>query len=70
MVQGAENRVLARRRELGMHITVLAAKADRSAGLISMVCHGYCPKLSTMEAIAVALDTTVETLWPDEFSGE
>lgn len=63
-----ENRVLARRKELGLHILVLASRAKKSSGLISMCEGGFVPQLPTMKAIADALETTPEALWPEEFA--
>lgn len=61
------NLVLARRKELGMHIMTLAKLSLTHASLISNVEGGFCPKPATMGRIAEALKTTPELLWPDEF---
>lgn len=44
----------------------LAEKAGISGPLISMIEGGYVPALSTMRAIARALDSTPVALWPDD----
>jgi transcriptional regulator with XRE-family HTH domain len=62
-----ESLVLARRKELGLHLKVVASRARCSAALLSMIEGGYRPKEPTMEKIAEALETTPQTLWPDEF---
>lgn len=60
------NLVRKRREELGMLLTELAEKIERSAGFVSTVEGGLVPKLSSMLAIADALDTTPIALWPAE----
>jgi transcriptional regulator with XRE-family HTH domain len=62
-----ESLMLARRKQLGMHIEILASKSKCNKALISMTEGGYIPKLPTMIRIAAALETTPELLWPDEF---
>lgn len=61
------NRVLARRKELGLHLTQLADASETHPSLISNVEGGFVPRLVTMEKIAAALLTTPEALWPGEF---
>jgi predicted transcriptional regulator len=69
--QRDDNRALARRQELGLKLTDVASRAKRSAALISNIEHGYVPsKLSTMVAVAEALETTPLVLWPDEVEAD
>lgn len=62
-----ENRVRLRREELDMLLKELADKISRSAALVSMIEGGFCPKRKTQVAIAAALQTTPEALWPEEY---
>lgn len=61
------NRVRLRREQRGMLLKELATAIGRKASLVSMIEGGFVPKLPTMRAIAAALDTTADQLWPDEF---
>lgn len=45
----------------------LAEAIERSASMLSNVERGFVPKPVARERIAKALDTTVETLWPEEY---
>ncbi len=67
MAQRDTNRVLARRKELGLDLKTVASRAKRSVALISMVEGGYVGKRATLESIAAALETEPWRLWPDEF---
>ena len=61
------NPALARRQQLGLKLTDIASRAGRSVALISNIEHWYVPsKVSTMLAVAKALETTPELLWPDD----
>ena len=57
-----------RREELGMLLTELAAKIERSAAMVSMCEGGYVPKRGTQVKLAAALSTTPEALWPEEYA--
>ena len=61
------NRVRLRREELGMLLKELADAIGRSAALVSMCEGGFVPRTSTRQAIATALATTPEELWPEEY---
>lgn len=61
------NRVRLRREELDMLLKELADQIGRSAALISMIEGGFTPKRKTQVAIAAALRTTPEALWPEEY---
>lgn len=70
MTQRDTNRVLARRKELGLRLVDVASRVKKSAALISMIEDGYVGKHATLEAVAVALETKPWLLWPDEFADE
>lgn len=58
-----------RREQLGMQVTELAGKLGRTAAFVSMTEHGYVPtQPARRQQIADALDTTPETLWPQEYA--
>lgn len=58
-----------RREELGLQVTELAAKLGRTAAFVSMTEHGYVPtQPSRRRQIADVLQTTPETLWPQEYA--
>ena len=61
------NRVRLRREEQGMLLKELADKIGRSAALVSMVEGGFVCRRQTQVAIAAALHTTPEALWPEEY---
>lgn len=62
------NRVRLRREEQGMLLKELADAIDRSAALVSMIEGGFVCKRRTQVAIAAALNTTPEALWPEEYA--
>lgn len=55
------------REDRGLLLIELAQQSRCSAPSISMIEHGYVPKLPTMCRIADALGTTADQLWPEEF---
>ena len=61
------NRVRLRREEQGMLLKELADKTGLSAPMLSHIEGGFVPKLHSMRAIAAALGTTADQLWPNEF---
>lgn len=61
------NPVRRRREQQGMLLIELADKCEVRPPKLSMIEHGYVPRLQTMIAIADALDTTADVLWPQEF---
>lgn len=71
MTQRDTNRVLARRKELGLRLVDVAARAHRKAPLISMLEDGYQPAgprgRETMCLVAAALESEPWLLWPEEF---
>lgn len=62
------NPVRLRREEMGMLLKELADEIGRSAALVSMIEGGFAPKRKTQVAIAAALRTTPEALWPEEYA--
>lgn len=65
------NRVRQRREQLGMLVGELAdslPNGGRSAAFISVVEHGFVPKHFRRLEIATALETTPESLWPEEYA--
>lgn len=59
--------VRTRRQELRLHLKIVANRASCSPALVSMVEGGYIPKPARMLAIASALETSPDRLWPVEF---
>ena len=55
------------REQQGLLLGELAERSDCSAAKLSMIEGGFVPRLPTMRAIAAALGTTADKLWPDEF---
>lgn len=69
-----QNRVRARREEQGLLLKELGQQVRRPDGrcigapLMSQVEGGFVPKRVTQVAIAAALSTTPEALWPEEYA--
>ncbi len=56
-----------RRDELGLTLVQVAERMGRPASMLNTVEGGYVPKEPTQRQIAVALETTPDLLWPDEW---
>lgn len=55
------------REQKGVLLVELAAKIERSPAFVSTVEGGFVPKPRSQMAIAQALDTTPDKLWPEEW---
>jgi len=61
------NPVRQRREELQMRLVDLARESNCHAAMISMTEGGYVPGVESRARIADALDTTAQSLWPQEY---
>ena len=62
------NLVRKRRDELGLTLVEVASRMGRPASLINTIEGGFVPKEPTQRALAVALETTPDKLWPGEWA--
>lgn len=59
--------IIFRLKRLGLTQTKLAADLSVTPSIINNVIHGRATCFSVANHIAVLLDTTVQTLWPDRY---
>lgn len=62
------NRVRQRREELGLRLIDLAEALKRNAAFVSVMEGGFVPHEMRRKQVAVALQTTPEELWPEEYA--